>query len=321
LGFAKVSGCLNRLNHSTKNSKLIPPIPLQSPLFNTTQGKTMFKQTLLGFSVAFVLAACGKGSDAPAASAVAPQPAASAAGASGGNLLDKLNKKETILVGTMGTYAPFTYHEKDGKLTGYDVEVTRAVAEKLGVQVEFKETPWDAMMAGLKAGRFDIVANQVALTSPERQAMFDKATPYSWSGKMLVARADHADVAKLEDIKGKKTAVMLASNYDEVAKKMGADLVHTDTMAQGLLIVQQKRAEFTLNDELSLLDYLKKDPNSGLKSVWRTPATEKLGAGLVINKGNDEALAKINGAMEELKKDGTLKKLGEQFFGEDVSVH
>ena len=281
----------------------------------------MFKQTLLGFSVAVLLAACGKGSDAPAASAVAPQPAAptaSGATTSGGNLLDKLNNKETLLV---GTNAPFTYHEKDGKLTGYDVEVTRAVAEKLGVQVEFKETPWDAMMAGLKAGRFDIVANQVALTSPERQAMFDKATPYSWSGKMLVARADHADVAKLEDIKGKKTAVMLASNYDEVAKKMGADLVHTDTMAQGLLIVQQKRAEFTLNDELSLLDYLKKDPNSGLKSVWRTPATEKLGAGLVINKGNDEALAKINGAMEELKKDGTLKKLGEQFFGEDVSVH
>lgn len=284
----------------------------------------MFKQTLLGFSVAVLLAACGKGSDAPAASAVAPQPAAftaSGAATSGGNLLDKINKKETLLVGTMGTYAPFTYHEKDGKLTGYDVEVTRAVAAKLGVQVEFKETPWDAMMAGLKAGRFDIVANQVALTSPERQAMFDKATPYSWSGKMLVARADHANVAKLEDIKGKKTAVMLASNYDEVAKKMGADLVHTDTMAQGLLIVQQKRAEFTLNDELSLLDYLKKDPNSGLKSVWRTPATEKLGAGLVINKGNDEALAKINGAMEELKKDGTLKKLGEQFFGEDVSVH
>ena len=283
----------------------------------------MFKQTLLGFSVAVLLAACGKSSDAPAASAVAPQPAAftaSGAATSGGNLLDKINKKETLLVGTMGTYAPFTYHEKDGKLTGYDVEVTRAVAEKLGVQVEFKETPWDAMMAGLKAGRFDIVANQVALTSPERQAMFDKATPYSWSGKMLVARADHVNVAKLEDIKGKKT-VMLASNYDEVAKKMGADLVHTDTMAQGLLIVQQKRAEFTLNDELSLLDYLKKDPNSDLKSVWRTPATEKLGAGLVINKGNDEALAKINGAMEELKKDGTLKKLGEQFFGEDVSVH
>ena len=220
----------------------------------------------------------------------------------------------------MGTYAPFTYHDQDGKLTGYDVEVTRAVAAKLGVQVEFKETPWDAMMAGLKAGRFDLVANQVALTTPERQATFDKAEPYSWSGKMIVARTDHAPIAKLEDIKGVKTAVMLSSNYDEVAQKMGADIVHTDTMAQGLLIVQQKRAEITLNDELSLLDYLKKTPDSGLKSVWRTPSEEKLGAGLVINKGNDEALAKINAAMKELQQDGTLKKLGEQFFGEDVSV-
>ena len=136
---------------------------------------------------------------------------------------------------------------------------------------------------------------------------------------MIVARHDHAPISKLEDIKGIKTAVMLASNYDEIAKKMGADLVHTDTMAQGLINVQQKRAEITLNDELSLLDYLKKNPNSGFKSVWRTPAEEKLGAGLVMNKDNDEALQKINNAMKELKADGTLKKLGEQFFGEDVS--
>lgn len=274
----------------------------------------MLKKVLFGAALALSLAACSQEGGAPAQSS-APQPEAAA-----GSLINKINNKETLLVGTMGTYAPFTYHDQDGKLTGYDVEVTRAVAAKLGVQVEFKETPWDAMMAGLKAGRFDLVANQVALTTPERQATFDKAEPYSWSGKMIVARADHAPIAKLEDIKGVKTAVMLSSNYDEVAQKMGADIVHTDTMAQGLLIVQQKRAEITLNDELSLLDYLKKTPDSGLKSVWRTPSEEKLGAGLVINKGNDEALAKINAAMKELQQDGTLKKLGEQFFGEDVSV-
>ncbi len=279
----------------------------------------MFKKIVFGATFALVLAACGQGGGGSAASASqagnAPAPAATSS-----SLIDKINNKQTLIVGTMGTYAPFTYHEKDGKLTGYDVEVTRAVAQKLGLQVEFKETPWDAMMAGLKAGRFDLVANQVALTSPERQAMFDKAEPYSWSGKMIVARNDHAPIAKIEDIKAIKTAVMLSSNYDEVAKKMGADLVHTDTMAQGLMNVQQKRAEITLNDELSLLDYLKKNPDSGLKSVWRTPREEKLGAGLVMNKGNDAALAKINTAMNELKADGTLKKLGEQFFGEDVSV-
>lgn len=290
---------------------------------------------MLSASLALILSACGQQngsaseqktnppalSTASAAQADgAASQAASAPVALTGSLMEKINKKETILVGTMGTYAPFSYHEKDGTLTGYDVEVTRAVAAKLGVKVEFKETPWDAMMAGLKAGRFDLVANQVALTSPERQAQFDKAEPYSWSGKMIVARNDHAPIAKLEDIKGMKTTVMLGSNYDEVAKKMGADLVHTDTMAQGLLNVQQKRADITLNDELSLLDYLKKNPDAGLKYVWRTPAEEKLGAGLVMNKGNDEALAKISSVMNELKADGTLKKLGEQFFGEDVSV-
>lgn len=282
----------------------------------------MWKQSFLGASFAMCLAACSP--QPPASSgqtdAASGAAASQASGGTSSSLIQKLNNKETLIVGTMGTYAPFTYHEKDGTLTGYDVEVTRAVAQKLGVKVEFKETPWDAMMSGLKAGRFDLVANQVALTSPERQAMFDKAEPYSWSGKMIVARNDHAPIAKLEDIKGMKTAVMFGSNYDEVAKKVGAIQIHTDTMAQGLMNVQQKRADITLNDELSLLDYLKKNPDSGLKSVWRTPPEEKLGAGLVMNKGNEEALAKISSVMNELKADGTLKKLGEQFFGEDVSI-
>lgn len=89
-------------------------------------------------------------------------------------------------------------------------------------------------------------------------------------------------------------------------------------MAQALLLLQQKRADVTFNDSLALLDYLKKNPNSGLKPVWE--ATDKVGAGFIVNKGNTEALAKISQAVEELKKDGTLKKLGEQFFGKDISV-
>ncbi|VTR57130.1 amino acid ABC transporter substrate-binding protein [Actinobacillus pleuropneumoniae] len=91
---------------------------------------------------------------------------------------------------------PFTYHDASGKLTGYDVEVTRAVAEKLGVKVDFKETQWDAMLAGLKADRFDLVANQVGLTTPERQATFDKSAAYSWSGAALVVRNDEQKINK-----------------------------------------------------------------------------------------------------------------------------
>lgn len=273
----------------------------------------MLKKFVLGSIAAVVLAACGGEGSNSASSAPAQS------GAASGSLIERINNKGTITVGTEGTYAPFTYHDKDGKLTGYDVEVTRAVADKLGIKVEFKETRWDSMMAGLKAGRFDVVANQVGLTSPERQATFDKSEPYSWSGAVLVARKD-SNIKSIDDIKGVKTAQSLTSNYGEKAKAAGAELVPVDGLAQSLTLIEQKRADATLNDELAVLDYLKNKPDAGVKIVWSAPADEKVGSGLIVNKGNDEALAKFSTAMNELKADGTLKKLGEQFFGKDISV-
>ena len=273
----------------------------------------MLKKFVLGSIAAVVLAACGGEGSNSASSAPAQS------GAASGSLIERINNKGTITVGTEGTYAPFTYHDKNGKLTGYDVEVTRAVADKLGIKVEFKETRWDSMMAGLKAGRFDVVANQVGLTSPERQATFDKSEPYSWSGAVLVVRKD-SNIKSIDDIKGVKTAQSLTSNYGEKAKAAGAELVPVDGLAQSLTLIEQKRADATLNDELAVLDYLKNKPDAGVKIVWSAPADEKVGSGLIVNKGNDEALAKFNTAMTELKADGTLKKLGEQFFGKDISV-
>ena len=273
----------------------------------------MLKKFVLGSIAAVVLAACGGEGSNSASSAPAQS------GAASGSLIERINNKGTITVGTEGTYAPFTYHDKDGKLTGYDVEVTRAVADKLGIKVEFKETQWDSMMAGLRAGRFDVVANQVGLTSPERQATFDKSEPYSWSGAVLVVRKD-SNIKSIDDIKGVKTAQSLTSNYGEKAKAAGAELVPVDGLAQSLTLIEQKRADATLNDELAVLDYLKNKPDAGVKIVWSAPADEKVGSGLIVNKGNDEALAKFNTAMTELKADGTLKKLGEQFFGKDISV-
>ena len=275
----------------------------------------MLKKFVLGGMAAVLLAACGGEKSASTPSQATSAPAAPAAG----SLIERINNKGTITVGTEGTYAPFTYHDESGKLTGYDVEVTRAVAEKLGITVEFKETQWDAMMAGLKAGRFDVVANQVALTSPERQATFDKSEPYSWSGPVLVARND-STITSVEEIAGKKAAQSLTSNYGERATAAKAEIVPVDGLAQSLMLIEQKRAEVTLNDELAVLDYLKKNPNSGVKIVWSAAAEDKVGAGLVVNKGNDEAVAKFSEAVKALQADGTLKKLGEQFFGKDISV-
>ena len=226
------------------------------------------------------------------------------------SLIERINQKGVITVGTEGTYAPFTYHDESGKLTGYDVE-------KLGVKVEFKETNWDSMLAGLKAERFDLVANQVALTTPERQATFDKSEAYNWSGAVLAAPKE-SKITAPEQVKGLRAAQSLTSNYGELAKKYEAVLVPVDGLAQSIKVIETKRADVTFNDSLAVLDYLKKNPKADLAIVWQS--ADKVGAGLVANKGNQEALAKIDAAIVELQKEGTLKKLGEQFFGQDVSV-
>ncbi|WP_199508431.1 MULTISPECIES: amino acid ABC transporter substrate-binding protein [unclassified Psychrobacter] len=245
--------------------------------------------------------------------------AADASKDAGSDLLQRIDNGGTITVGTEGTYPPFTYHDESGKLTGYDVEVTRAVADKLGVDVDFKETQWDAMLAGLDSERFDMVANQVALTTPEREAKYDKSTAYSWSGAVVLAKKEDNRYNAWESIKGLRSAQSLSSNYGELAEKYGATVVPVDGMAQAVELVKQDRADLTMNDELAVLDYLKKTPNSGLEIKLKAPAAEKTGSGIILRKGNEDVLNKINDAMAELEQDGTLTKISEEFFGADIS--
>nr|WP_299040443.1 transporter substrate-binding domain-containing protein [uncultured Psychrobacter sp.] len=237
----------------------------------------------------------------------------------GSELLQRINNGGTINVGTEGTYPPFTYHDQSGELTGYDVEVTRAVADKLGVDVEFKETQWDAMLAGLDSKRFDMVANQVSLTTPERQAKYDLAQPYSWSGAVVLAPTDDNRYGSWDSLKGLRSAQSLSSNYGELAERYQAEIVPVDGMAQAIQLVKQDRADFTMNDNLAVLDYLKKFPDSGLEIKLVAPADEQRGSGLVLLKGNDAVVTKLNEAMSELHADGTLTKLSEEFFGADIS--
>ena len=108
-----------------------------------------------------------------------------------------------ITVGTEGTYRPFTFHEDGtGDLTGYDVEIVTAVAEKLGVEPEFEETQWDAIFAGLDAGRFDIIANQVSIND-EREAKYELSEPYTVSpGVVIVVLSERTMSAPGETVYG-----------------------------------------------------------------------------------------------------------------------
>ena len=233
-----------------------------------------------------------------------------------GDDLAAIKSAGAIKIGTEGTYAPFTYHDTSGKLVGFDVEIGEAIAAKLGVKAEFIEGKWDGLIAGLDAKRYDTVINQVGITDARKQK-YDFSEPYIASKAVLIVRADDNNIKNFEDLKGKKSAQSLTSNFGKLAEAAGAELVGTDGFDQSIQLVLTGRADATINDSLSFLDFKKQKPDAPVKI-----AAEKGDAdysGIIIRKGEPELLEAINKALADIKADGTYQKISDTYFGQDVS--
>ncbi|MFT0802652.1 cystine ABC transporter substrate-binding lipoprotein TcyA [Bacillus swezeyi] len=250
-----------------------------------------------------------------------------ACGASGDNSQDQntggekdlwssIKDKGVLTVGTEGTYEPFTFHDKKtDKLTGYDVEVMKEVGKRLNLKVDFKETQWDSMFAGLNSKRFDVVANQVG--KKDREDKYDFSDSYTTSQAVVVIKADNNDIQSEEDVKGKTAAQSLTSNYNDLAKSAGAKIEGVEGMAQSFQLIQQGRVDLTYNDKLAVLNYLKSSNNKNLKIAFETgePQTTHF----AFRKGSGELVEQVNSALKDMKEDGTLANIAKKWFGEDVS--
>ncbi|MEN1937028.1 amino acid ABC transporter substrate-binding protein [Paenibacillus sp. 102] len=230
--------------------------------------------------------------------------------------LQQIKKNGEIVVGTEGTYPPFTFHDGSGKLTGFDVELTEEVAKRLGVKPVFKETQWDSLLAGLDAKRFDMVANEVGIRE-DRQKKYDFSKPYISSSAALVVAKDKDKPASFTDIKGLKAAQSLTSNYADIAKKNGAEIQGVEGFSQAVELISSGRVDFTINDKLSVLNYLETKKDANIKIA----ATEKEASqsGFLFRKGSDTLVQEVDKALEDMKKDGTYDKITKKWFGENVS--
>lgn len=235
--------------------------------------------------------------------------------AAGQDTLSKIKKDGEFLIGTEGTYPPFTFHDASGKLTGFDVEVAEEIAKRMGVKPVFKETQWDSMFAGLDAKRFDMIANEVGIRE-DRQKKYDFSKPYISSSAVLVIPKDKDKPAKFEDVKGLKGAQSLTSNYADIAKKNGAEIIGVEGFNQAVELLSSGRADFTINDRLSVLNYLQTKKDAKIKIV----DTEKNAAesGFMFRKGDDKLVAEVNKQLDAMMKDGTYDKIAKKWFGENV---
>ncbi|POZ63392.1 amino acid ABC transporter substrate-binding protein [Chromobacterium alticapitis] len=230
--------------------------------------------------------------------------------------LADIRKAGVLKIGTEGTYAPFTYHNASGELTGFDVEIGQAIAKKLGVKPQFVEGKWDGLIAGLDVKRYDVVINEVAVTDA-RKVKYDFSAPYIVSKAVLVVRDDNREIKRFEDLKGRKSANTLTSNFGKIAQRYGAEVVPTQGFNESVALLESGRVETTINDNLSFLDFKKKQPNSRLKVA----ATEVSGeaSAVLLRKGNPELKAAVDKALAAIKADGTYQKISQKYFGADVS--
>lgn len=228
-------------------------------------------------------------------------------------------QQRVVKVGTEGTYPPFSFHDpQTAELTGYDIEVVKAIAAKAGWRLEFVETQWDAIFPALDSGRIDLIANQVS-RNPERQAKYGLSNPYTYSRGVIVRRTGDSRVKSLSDLSGKTTAQSSTSNWAKVARDAGARVEAVEGFAQAAALLQQGRVDAIVNDNIAVLDYL---ATTGSKDVEIAGDAGQSGSQqvLALRKTDDSLLAQANQAIDALRADGTLRGISQKYFKADVSV-
>ena len=239
---------------------------------------------LLSAAMTFTLAGCGSSKDH----------------------LATIQDKGEITIGLEGDWQPFSYHDKDDKLMGVDVEVAKNIAKKLGVKANIVEGKWDGLLTGV-----DI--------TKEREKKFDFSTPYAYDHTVLVVRNDNTTITSFDDLKGKTTANSIGSTYMELGEDYGATVKGVDDLTKCMDLVKSGGVDATINAATSVNDYLQTTKDSSFKIVDQSKESTPYAIPMV--KGDDNASLKkaVNKALKELKEDGTLSKISIKYFGEDLT--
>lgn len=264
------------------------------------------------------LTACSQSSGQTSAPDNASTSVSSSQRSATADLLTQIQERGEIVVAMEGTWAPWTYHDENDQLVGYDVEVAQNIAEKLGVSVNFAEGEWDGLLAGLDSGRYDIMVNGVDIDEA-RAEKYDFSTPYAYNRTAVIVSGDNDSIQSMEDLDGKSTANTLNSTYANVAESYGGSVTGVDDFIQTIELLNSGRIDATLNAEVSYYDYMAQHPDANIKIACIDPASTQVAIPMRKGEESTSLVAAINKALAEMAEDGTLTELSMKYFGTDIS--
>jgi cystine transport system substrate-binding protein len=266
-----------------------------------------------GLGLAALLAACGpsqnRDDDGSVSSDGGGEPADE-------DILERIRSSGQVRIGLEGTYRPYAYHDDDGKLVGFEKDIADALAEALDATPKYIETEWDSLIAGLDVDKFDIVVNNVGIT-PEREKSYLFTEPYARSiGRIAVP--EDSEIQSLDDLKGKRSAQSATSNWAAQMEKLGAEIVPVQGFAEAIELLTQDRADATANDLVSFQTYREENPDKSFRLLDdELPGDTEVG--VLMPQGQDALKKELDGILDGLKDDGTLKKIFEKWVGEDLT--
>ncbi len=235
------------------------------------------------------------------------------------DLLTTIKEKGVITVATEGDWSPYTYHDQEtNELVGFDVELGKMIADKLGVSVEYKETDWDSILAGVQTGVFDLGINGVTYTD-ERAESFNFSEPYLYDQTVLIVLEDNDDIHSFEDLNGKISTNSPGSSYAEMGEEYGATVTYINTFADTIQLLQRGDADATINSLSVFNEYVnEKGESAGIKIVDETEP-EKTVIAAQKSDSTTSLIEEVNKILDELRNDGSLSELSIKYFGYDAT--
>ena len=221
-----------------------------------------------------------------------------------------------LVAGTEATYAPFEYLDDKGNVVGIDAEIIAAIGEEMGVEIEMKNVGWDPMMSQVTTGEIDMGAAAITITD-DRLETYDFTEPY-YEASLLIVTKEDSDIETLEDLKDKKVAVQINTTGHLAAQdlqgKGSTDILAYENFSVALTEVLTGAAEAAIGDNAVILEYIKNNPESGLKTI-EDDSFELDYFGIMVKKGNKEVLDVLNEGLAAIKENGKLDEIVEKYTG------
>lgn len=283
--------------------------------------------SILSLALVFSLAACGGdggSANTPAQNETTPaQSETTPAQTEGDGSLQRVLDAGKLTIGAEGNWIPYVYNEDGtGDLTGFEVEVAKEVAARLGVEAEFQiSDSWDPVLAGLDAARYDIVICGVN-PNPERQEKYACTIAYAENPYCLVVNGDNTEITSFDDLDGKLCINSPSSAAGQIAQRYGATTADGDLTA-AMEQLNTGRADAHVNNVAAVDAYMAERPDVNVKiAATYEPEEEnryEIESAAMLRKEDQELCDKVSEILQSMIDDGTLYDLTVKYFGEAVA--